>query len=1026
MSGASRAWLSRRAVATTAVVAVIALLPLALPSVASAASAPGRPAPGRLVSPTHGPAHAFWTEGTVSDLPAQTVTATVALTPPAGADAEIARLAGAASTPSRAARVAALRSLTPAASHRARVLAWARSAGLTVRSSDDWNVTVSGSAADMATAFSTSLVAAPSRFGAHGSASYLRPATTPLVPAALRSVARAVIGLDTRPLYAPRLAAANGLSATGFTGDQLRDAYAAPRDPAAGAGITVATVQFSGFHTSDLANYATAGDIPLFSGQVTSVSVDGANPTVPIGHSDEEVVLDTEAILASAPMARQRVYVAPNSGPGSIDAFTKIADDAVAGKIQVVSTSWGHCETALVPGEAAAIRAQVQRMVVAGATISASSGDNGNDDCGNATQRVDFPTSVPEIVSVGGTRLTSGYQTAWGGSGGGVSNTFGKPSYQSSLSGSWRHVPDIALLADPSSGFAISYEGGLVRVGGTSLSSPLFAGLLAGALSANGSTSGVGDIHSDLYAAPDKAFQDVVTGNNGFAAGVGYDDVTGVGAPRFGALAEALGIPAKARDTYHPIDPTRIADTRTGVGFPQARLGAGQSVSIDISSSAPGVPPSGVTAAVLNVTAVNPTTGTYLSVFPTGAAGGSATSAVNALPGVATPNLLTVKTNATGSITVYNFAGTVDVVLDLAGFYARDTSDLYTPVSPSRVLDTRTGIGVPQGKVGSGATVDLHVAGAGGLPPSGIDAVALNVTAVNATQGTFASVYPTGFAGGPLSSSLNIPSNKPVANLVITKVSSSGDVTFRNAFGSVDLVADVEGYYTTGGAQTFVPVSPVRVLDTRSGAPLSAGDAGSGAFLVAADQSRPGAVVLNLTGVDPTAYTFLSMFPINVPISVGKTSSTLNLNPGTVRANLAQTAVLPSGAPLEQLYNAVGHIDVVADIGGYFSAQPVLLPQTTVTLTAPATASFGTSVAFSATASAGGPAVATLAPGVRVTFVEPGSVGVRGSGLVAADGSASFSTTSLSVGTHTVYAVLAAHDGIAGSTSAPVTVTITP
>ena len=85
--------------------------------------------------------------------------------------------------------------------------------------------------------------------------------------------------------------------------------------------------------------------------------------------------------------------------------------------------------------------------------------------------------------------------------------------------------------------------------------------------------------------------------------------------------------------------------------------------------------------------------------------------------------------------------------------------------------------------------------------------------------------------------------------------------------------------------------------------------------------------MLNLTGVYPTSYTFLSMFPINVPISVGKTSSTLNLNPGTVRANLAQTAVLASGAPVEQLYNGVGNIDVVADIGGYFSSQPSCCPR---------------------------------------------------------------------------------------------------
>jgi len=138
---------------------------------------------------------------------------------------------------------------------------------------------------------------------------------------------------------------------------------------------------------------------------------------------------------------------------------------------------------------------------------------------------------------------------------------FTKPAYQSGLSGSGRHVPDVALVADPSTGFAVSYQGGLARVGGTSLSSPLFAGLLAGALSANGSTSGVGDIHSNLYAAPAKAFQDVVTGNNGFAADVGYDDVTGLGAPRFGALAAAFTRTLRADASLTAQDPQHADDT---------------------------------------------------------------------------------------------------------------------------------------------------------------------------------------------------------------------------------------------------------------------------------------------------------------------------------------------------------------------------------------------------------------------------------------------------------------------------------
>jgi hypothetical protein len=1006
---------------------VAALAAIAVPALPAGAST--TPAPLRPEVHARAVADAVVQAAGVGGSAAGTVSAVVSIASPAGSDAAIARLAAAPATVSRATRIATLARLAPAASSGARVVTWARQHGLTVTRSDAWDVTVSGPVGAMSTAFGTALVAAPSPYAPHGPASYLRPVTPPVVPAALRTVARSVVGLDTRPLYRPSATPAFTLGDFGFTGDQLRDAFGAPRDPSAGAGITVATVQFSGFHTSDFVDYANAADIPLYSGQLTTVPVDGANPGLPVGNADEEVVLDTEAILSVAPMARQRVYFAPNSLSGSIDAFAAMAADAAAGKIQVVSSSWGHCESGVSLGfEADPVRAKIQLMVAAGATMSASSGDSGTDDCGNSTTAVDFPTSVPEVVSVGGTSLTNGYDTGWSGSGGGASALYARPSYQPpglGIPGAHRQVPDVAMLADPNTGFAVRYQGGFGTVGGTSLASPLFAGLLAGALSEAGRTTGVGDIHAALYAAGADSFQDVLTGNNGDAAGVGYDNVTGLGAPRWGALAAALGIPAVARGAYHAIDPTRIADTRTGVGVPQARLAAGHTLTLAIPGSAPGVPSSGVTAAVLNVTAVNPSQGTYLSVYPTGAVGGSATSSVNAAQASVTPNLVTVKTSSSGSITVYNSAGNVDVLVDLEGYYASDSGDLYTALPPARVLDTRNGTGTVAGQVGPDGTVDLHVAGAAGVPSSGVDAVVLNVTAANATANTFASVFPTGFAGGSSTSSLNVVTHTAVANLVITKVSSSGDVTLFNAAGSVDLLADVEGYYSAGGALSLVPVPPVRVLDTRSGAPLGPGAAGTGRFSVAANESRPGAVILNLTGDAPTASTYLSLFPANVSIAVGRTSSTLNLNAHSVRANLAQVAVVPTGAPVEQVYNSVGSIHVLADIGGYFSAQPVRLPQTTVTLSGPATAASGTGFALTANASAGGPAVATLAPGARVVFVDTSGAGTLGSGIIGADGSATLSVSGLSVGPHTVYAVVAGIDGIEGSTSAPFTVTIT-
>lgn len=955
------------------------------------------------------------------------VGAVIELTPPAGSDRVVARLAVTHSGLSRAQRMATLTAAAPALAARDSVVGWAKAHGLTVSAAGRWTVSVNGSAVAMSAAFATPLVAARSRFAPAGPAAYLRPVTAPKVPAALAGVATSVVGLDTRPVFAPRLLKPAALGDSGFTGDQLRDAYGAPRDPAAGAGITVGTIQFSGFNSLDFLSYAAAADIPLFNGQLVDVSVDGASPAQVVGNGDIEVDLDTQSILSVAPMARQRVYFPPNSLTGEVDAFAKMADDATAGLLQVVSSSWGHCESDLATGEAAAVQAQIQRLVAAGATMSASSGDGGSNDCGGtpASNQVDFPTSIPEVVSVGGTSLVNGYQTAWNGSGGGSSLVFGKPHYQTGIAGSTgthRTVPDVAMLANPNTGFAVIHNDSPITVGGTSLAAPLFAGLLAGALSEAGLSTGAGDIHTLLYAAPAADFQDVVSGNNGsFTTAVGYDEVTGLGAPRFGALATDLGLPPLARTQYHPINPTRIADTRDGTGVAQARIGAGQSVSLTIPASATGVPANTVTAAVVNVTAINPTVSTYLSVFPTGAAGATSSSSVNVVPGVPIPNLVTVKTDASGRISIYNHAGTIDVAVDLAGYYARDTGDLYTPLNPARVLDTRVGTGVPVAKVGQGGTVTLHIAGAGGVPSSGVEAVTLNVTAVGASASSHVSVYPADFADGPLSSNLNVAPAKAVANAVISKVSAAGDITFSNAFGSVDLVADVQGYYTSGSGMSFVPVPPVRILDTRPG---GLGPNASGPFDVAASGSRAGAVVLNLTGVSPTSSTFLSLFPSSVSVAVGSTSSSLNLDPHAVRANLTTTAIHQVDPLTEIVYNHNGNISILADVSGYFSGQPTALPQTSVTLSAPGSATAGTPVAFSASATTSGPPVSSLAPGAVVVFVEPG-VGVRGTVVIGSDGSAVLTTSSLAVGSHALYAVVAAHDGIAGSTSTPVTVTIT-
>jgi hypothetical protein len=137
-----------------------------------------------------------------------------------------------------------------------------------------------------------------------------------------------------------------------------------------------------------------------------------------------------------------------------------------------------------------------------------------------------------------------------------------------------------------------------------------------------------------------------------------------------------------------------------------------------------------------------------------------------------------------GKVSFYNNTGTVDIVADLAGEYTATAGARFTAMDPTRVLDTRSGIGAPTAKVGLGLEVTLT------LPdlPDGVTAVALAVTATRPTAPSYLTVYPAG---------QQIPwvSNLTVPNLVIVGVGPNNTVTFSNGAGSVDVIADLAGYF---------------------------------------------------------------------------------------------------------------------------------------------------------------------------------------------------------------------------------------
>lgn len=461
-------------------------------------------------------------------------TVLVALTP--AAPHTLARLAKAHAT-SAAAREAAVAATLPTAAVRRTAAGWLTGHGFTVTAAGPFTLTASAPTATV------DALLAGGR-----------------VPAALRGVVDGVVGVVGQHRWHALGSWPSGVA----TPSTLTHAYARPSG-ARGATATVATVQFSGWpalghpNSGDLADWAAQAGVAV--PHVTAVSVNGASVTTPDGQGgDLEVALDQESLLAVAPAAAQRVYVTTNDSVGGIAVWDRILQDVRDGvRITAVSTSWGMCERYFPQAEVDAVEQDLSALAGLGVTVFAASGDSGADDCGSAPG-VDYPASSPEVVGVGGTDLTAtatGYrETAWDGSGGGVSTVFTRPAWQQSVGtgfGSGRLVPDISSEADPADGLAVldsAYDPGhWLQVGGTSLAAPTQAGLYAATLAAAGHPDGaLVEAHKALYAAPASGFRDVTSGNNGgYATKTGYDLVTGRGAPQWSALsATVAGVTVRA------------------------------------------------------------------------------------------------------------------------------------------------------------------------------------------------------------------------------------------------------------------------------------------------------------------------------------------------------------------------------------------------------------------------------------------------------------------------------------------------
>lgn len=384
---------------------------------------------------------------------------------------------------------------------------------------------------------------------------------------------------------------------------------------------------------------------------------------------------------------------------------------------------------------------------------------------------------------------------------------------------------------------------------------------------------------------------------------------------------------------FHPLPATRILDTRTGLGgVPAARLGPGGHLTVRIAGQG-GVPATGLAAAVVNVAVTNTTSASYLTIYPSEDPQPIAAN-LNWTAGQTRGNLVQVALRESGQVTIYNAAGYVDVIFDVAGFVPTTTGTpgpdgLYNPLLPARILDTRDGTGGYTTPVRSGQTIRLQVSGRGGVPATGASAVVLNVAATDATAESYLTVFPTGSAM-PVASSLNFPAGTTVPNRVVAKLGSGGQLSIYNAVGSVNVIADVVGWYTDGIAAssgaTFTGVTPVRILDSRSGiggvsSPVGPGRtiavtvAGWGGvpLMTSTSPVPPVAVVLNVTAVSATAGSYLTVFADGASRPL---ASDLNFAAGQIVPNLVVVRVGSNG--LVDFFNAAGSADIVADVVGWY------------------------------------------------------------------------------------------------------------
>ncbi len=278
----------------------------------------------------------------------------------------------------------------------------------------------------------------------------------------------------------------------------------------------------------------------------------------------------------------------------------------------------------------------------------------------------------------------------------------------------------------------------------------------------------------------------------------------------------------------------------------------------------------------------------------------------------------------------FTYAAVIDV---------RNATGEFHPVTPARVFDTRfndTTLAGPVGRLAANRSVEGPVAGVNGLPTSGIDAVAVNITTVDPAADGFLTAWP-GLTTRPDASSINYARGHTVANLVTVALGTDGGLSLA-ASTATDVILDVVGWYATPPtalpdkspvASGYLPLTPERRTDTRfamtnpvnlstfpGDGPLHAGETRTLSLDSAGNAGEfefVDAVALNVTVSGPTAPGFLTIWPADQP---QPNASSVNFGPGDAIPNMVIVPI--SGAHQLKFFNSAGNTDVIVDLVGLY------------------------------------------------------------------------------------------------------------